>query len=803
MAWLLLKISLDWSVLFGADLTMLFETWSDWVLNECRRRLAPFYSTDKQGSPPLSFFWARIIQCEAPGCGVTVPLIRNLWLSDRKGSERALEIHYKEKSKIPVIRVFQPRKNSEVEPGTVDGMNAHCPNCGKTTTKERVQAQLLKNNGGARNSILIAIVREKPGGRGKEYQSVTEEDIIAAHQAEKESNRVFLELPPSPPSGDTGFRPRPYGITNWADVFTPRQKLTRWIIHEIIEDALVKAEEGGVKNELLTALASCLYVAYSDNSQYHTSLCVWLSQGVTSIFIQGSGVPMRSDFVEGYPLSNNCDGLSFSIRSMQSALHGLNSFNRKSSEPVLASALDRILPDASVDVIFTDPPYYDSIPYAFLSDFFYGLLRLGLKSRLPKEFSALETDKKGEITKNLEVNNGGGVHDSTWYENNMAHALSRARDALVDDGIGSVVFAHKSTEGWESLVSALIRARWVVTASWPILTERATRMRAQGWAALASSVHLECRPRPENAPAGDWAEILKELPRKIRDWVERLSSEGIRGADLLFACIGPALESFSKYSIVETSGGRKIPLSEFLEKVWEIVGRTALEQIVGTGSATMDTGIMGSLEEDARLTALFLWTLQTTEDISATNEKSTAESGKLDDGEEDENKAGFRIPYDVARRIAQPLGIYLENLEGVIIETKKGVVRLLSIRERENQLMGQKSIEEIDQEVNQVVPTQKQLTLFSSEPQSLREEIPIKEAEGSDRSGEPTTLDRVQMAMLFQKYGRTASLRNLMEREIARGPRFLRLANSLSALYPRDSEEKRLIDALLLASRRS
>ena len=443
VAWLLLKITLDWSVLFGADLTRLFETWSTWVLKECQKRLAPFYSIDKRGSSPLSFFWARTVQCEAPGCGVTVPLIRNLWLSNTKSSERALEIRYKEKSKIPVISVFQPRKNSDVKAGTVDGMNAHCPKCDKTTPKERVQAQLLKNSGGAKNSILIAIASEKVAGRGKEYRSVTEEDILTAHKAEIESKRVSLELPASPPSGDTGFRARPYGITNWADVFTPRQKLSRWIVHEIIEEALLKAKGDGIKDDLLTALASCLYVAYSDNSQYHTSLCVCLSQGVKSIFIQGSGVPMRSDFVEGNPLSTNCEGLSYSIRSMQSALHGLNSFSRRPSEPVLASALDPVLPDASVDVIFTDPPYYNSIPYAYLSDFFYGLLRLGLKSRLPKEFSASETDKKGEITKNLEVTNGTGVHDAAWYENNMARALSRARDALVDDGIGSVVFAHK------------------------------------------------------------------------------------------------------------------------------------------------------------------------------------------------------------------------------------------------------------------------------------------------------------------------------------------------------------------------
>ena len=225
-------------------------------------------------------------------------------------------------------------------------------------------------------------------------------------------------------------------------------------------------------------------------------------------------------------------------------------------------------------------------------------------------------------------------------------------------------------------------------------------------------------------------------------------------------------------------------------------------KLVGMGSHTLDSGIIGSLEEDARMTTLFLWTLQTTDDNSQISEISVSELGLVEDGDEDENKSGFRIPYDVARRIAQPLGIYLENLEGRIIETKKGVVQLLSIRERESQLIGRKSIEEIDDDLKQDAESQ-QLTLFSNEPDILSEQEINKKTQSNERTGESTTLDLVQTAMLFQKYGKTAGLRNLMEREITRGPSFLRLANSLSALYPRNSEEKRLVDAVLLASRRS
>ncbi len=579
------------------------------------------------------------------------------------------------------------------------------------------------------------------------------------------------------------------------------------------------------EKELLTALAACLYAAFSDNAQYHTSLCVWLSEGVKSIFIQGSGIPMRADFVEGSPLSPNCESLAYSIRSVESALKGLIAVRHKPASPIKANALDRFLPNESVQVVFTDPPYYDSIPYAHLSDFFYGWLRLGLHSRIPGIFDSSETEKALEVTKNLAVRNGGGLHDAAWYENRMADALSHSREVLVPDGIGSVIFAHKSTEGWESLVSALIRARWVVTASWPILTERAARMRAQGWAALASSIHLICRPRPDDASVGDWGDVLRELPNRVGDWMERLQAEGIRGADLVFSCIGPALEIFSRYSKVETAEGREVELAEYLEKVWEVVGRMALEQILGTAEAKARNGATGSLEEDARLTALFLWTLQSTngengapspqpsptrgegevfssrdeEDSDANNEEDEAPKGK---------PKGFGLPFDVVRRFAQPLGIHLPEWEDRLIKTEKGIVRLLSISERAKLLFGEEGAEVMADRLEKD-PSSAQLSLFENTEEGSVPDLKVhgrKKRKGADISEESlkarreaTTLDRVHAAMILQASGRANALRALLKAEQERSPDFLRLANALSALYPKGSEEKRLLDAMLLA----
>ena len=396
----------------------------------------------------------------------------------------------------------------------------------------------------------------------------------------------------------------------------------------------------------------------------------------------------------------------------------------------------------------------------------------------------------------------GQAKNREWFEKTMAEAFTEGRRVLNEDGIGSVVFAHKTTEGWEALLSGIIRGGWTITGSWPIATESETRLRARDSAALSTSVHLICRPRPEDAPIGDWADILRELPTRVADWIKRLQSEGIRGADLVFACIGPALEIFSRYRSVETAEGDIIGLPDYLERVWEVVGRAALQQVLDTTEAQEHNGLSGPLEEDARLTALFLWTLQSTAPI-------TENQGQDDEADEEAvakaAATGFTLPFDVVRRFAQPMGIDLGTWTNRIIGLKKGVVRLLPVAKRTRELFGEDGTDIAADWIERDPHTGVQQTLFpeldvtSKQPRNRRGKKALLGADAELQSLEATTLDRVHAAMLLQSSGHANALRALISAEQERGPDFLRLANALSALYPQGCNEKRLLDAMLLA----
>jgi hypothetical protein len=248
-----------------------------------------------------------------------------------------------------------------------------------------------------------------------------------------------------------------------------------------------------------------------------------------------------------------------------------------------------------------------------------------------------------------------------------------------------------------------------------------------------------------------------------------------------------------------------------------VVGRSALAQILGTAEASARNGAAGAVEEDARLTALFLWTLQTTDGDQTAQDAGDGEEETGDEEDEGATRSkvkGFTLVFDVVRRFAQPLGIDLPKWERRIIETKKGVVRLLPIAERAKQLFGEDGAQAVAARLEREAlpgPNPLQGALFSEmeiNPKGRGRAVPHRAHTGvqfsdSDQSlgtdREATTLDRVHAAMLLQAGGRTNALRSLLKTEQERGPEFLRLANSLSALYPRGSEEKRLLDAMLLA----
>jgi hypothetical protein len=355
-------------------------------------------------------------------------------------------------------------------------------------------------------------------------------------------------------------------------------------------------------------------------------------------------------------------------------------------------------------------------------------------------------------------------------------------------GIGIVVFAHKSTSGWEAILQSVLDAGWVVTGSWPVDTERPGRLRSQDSAALASSVHLVCRPRG-HAQVGDWRDVLAELPKRIHEWMPRLASEGIVGADAIFACLGPALEIYSRYARVEKATGERVELREYLEHVWAAVAKEALSMIFAGADAT-------GFDADARLTAMWFWTLSTG---SNGNGEVTDKGEKEADTDEDAGKparvSGYVLEYDAARKIAQGLGAHLEQLTRVV-EVRGDKARLLPVSERAGHLFGKG---ESKTPPKRAKKKPQQAYLPGMEPDEAARE-PDEGGWGEvnlPQAGE-TVLDRLHQSMILFAAGRSEALKRfLVEQGAGRDTHFWRLAQALSALYPSGSEEKRWVDGVL------
>lgn len=839
---LILKTMLEDIPRRGVDLAEELRHAGSQIQAAATKQLAQFYPPDADGAKPIAYLWARTVRCESPQCGAEIPLTRSFWLCKKTSRRKALRYEVARPQRgVPHVtfEVFEPKRESDVpSSGTVSRAKATCLCCGVTISPDRVRAQLAEQHGGADvvfdergrrvgGAFLLAVVTLRSGTGGRQYRVPTARDYEAVLKAQQQLTQIlsnwersgrqgFCPVPdePLPPIGTLGFRVQRYGMLRWGDMFTARQNLALSTYANLLSS--LGSEHRG------------LTLAFGKLVDLANSLCPWepVAECPRQVMNQGRVKPPW-DFGEGVPLSES--SASFEV-CLDNHVAGVLSVagHYQAGQVAQAMAQHNPLPDDSASVCFTDPPYYDAIPYSDLSDFFLTWFKRARPAdrELQYEFEAGNplAPKCPEIVHDeTKKSSDGRVKDRHYFEDEMAKAFAESRRILRDDGIGSVVFAHKTTEGWEALLAGMSRGGWIISGSWPIATEMAHRLRARDSAALATSVHLVCRPRPDDAPIGDWGDVLRELPRRVAEWMERLQGEGVRGADLVFACIGPALEIYSRYSKVVDPQEREIPLGGdpearephlrgYLAYVWEVVGRAALNQVLGTAEASARNGAAGALEEDARLTALFLWTLQATAVRDDGEGEGDAEAEQLEAEDEDADgegpgpkKKGFSLMYDVARRFAQPLGIHMEAWEHRIIEIEKGLVRLLPVAERAEQLFGEDGASAVADRLEKpggAAAAQGLLFPQPEEPPRVRSprrgraNVP-DEALRSRR--EATTLDRVHAAMLLQASGRSNALRALLQAELDRGPDFLRLANALSALYPAGSDEKRLVDAMLLA----
>lgn len=791
VAVLLNKVVLEYIPKYGQRLADEVRKWGEWVKREAEKELAEFYPKDPDGATPIAYLWARTIVCEGPGCGAEVPLIRGLWLSKKASRPTALQIVPRPRAKRVDFEIIEKAKAREVTEGTIRRGSVSCPVCGFTTPVTSIRKQLRMKRGGASDARLICVVTTRPGEQRRFYRLPTDHDLKANIRAGAElERRVRQQLggfnlvpnEPLPPQGTLGFRVQLYGMEAWGDLYTARQLLSLTTLARLVHQ--IGSQQAA--NGMAPVIQLCLGLAVSRLADRACGLCTWRPQAdqekVEHVFSR-QALPMTWDFAEGTVLTSGTAGWEDAYEPPAKLIESLSKLSLANGIVSKASATSHPLPDDSAAAFVTDPPYYDAVPYADLSDFFYVWLKRALPPSIAHSFSESLTPKDDECIVD-EVNG----KDRAYFERTMALVMAEGRRILSPTGIGIVVFAHKSTSGWEAQLQAMVDAGWTMTGSWPIDTEMGSRLRAMNSAALASSVHLVCRPR-ENPDVslrsddiGDWRDVLQELPKRIHEWMPRLASEGVVGADAIFACLGPALEIFSRYSRVEKASGDQVTLKEYLEHVWAAVSKEALNMIFKSADAT-------GFEEDARLTAMWLWTLST-----GGGADESGESDEIDDKESSgsgKTSSGYTLEFDAARKIAQGLGAHLEQLDHVVA-VKGDQARLLPVSERAKHLFGK--AEKTEQKVR---PRQnRQRDLFDA-GKSSDEESESWNLRGGWKVGE-TTLDRVHQSMLLFGSGRGEAMKRfLVEDGAGREQRFWRLAQALSALYPANSEEKRWVDGVL------
>jgi len=800
------------------------------------KELAQFYPPDPDGGHPIAYLWARTVRCEGIGCGAEIPLVRSFWLCNKSGRKRALRYRVERPKGTPsqiCFEVFEPKDEKEVPPAIVNRANATCLCCHTVLPAERVRAQLATECGGAdtqadgngrrkSGATLLAVVTVHEERTGRNYRTATAKDYAAVHAASQTLKKMPAEAVPNeplPPIGTLGFRVQRYGILNWGNLFTSRQKLSLVVLQRLL----------GTLNGA-DSIRPMLAAAFSRVAMSNMSLTRWNAHAEKMQHTFGrQALPIVWDFAEVVPTAE-APGNWQSGYELVCDVAGMWPVSGASGQAQQADARKSPVAPQAASVWFTDPPYYDAVPYSDLSDFFFVWLKRTLLNHPllhdPFDSNNPLTPKTPEIVQDGTRKFGDGVKDGAFFEREMAVVFGEGRRVTRDDGMGCIVFAHKTTEGWEALLAGMLQAGWTVTASWPIATEMGSRLRAQDSAALATSVHLVCRPRPADAGVGDWSAVKAAMEKRIREWLPTLVKHGVRGADAIFSCLGPALESYSRYEKVLTAADREVPLGGdpdaiepeqrgFLAYVFETLSKEALRQVLGDAETE-------GFEEDSRMTALFLWTLQSTKangngkkpEVSGQKSEVSGEEEEAE-GEEDEDKpkkakAGFSMPFDTFIRITRPMGIHYAALEHRVIEIEKGIVRLLPVGERSEQLLGEAANRPgLEISLDDV----KQMELGLLARRTAGEELPMPKRRGRKAAIKSairnpqsaietfTTLDRLHRAMLLFGLGRSTLLRQVLETELRKSQRFERLALALNALYPENSDDRRMLEGVQAAMR--
>ncbi len=545
--------------------------------------------------PTVAYLWARTVQCK--NCRATIPLLKTRWLCKNDKKRVLLTITPKpDKSRVTFgIQTDVPPKGGNsaqkrehdrrVGAGTMSKSGAKCPCCGLLTmTMEDIR---IEGQSGRLGSELIAVAVD--GDQHISYRLPTTAEMQVASDAINVCHETFEKLPygipnePLPSKEALGFRIPLYGFDTWNKMFTARQLVAIGTLIKWTRNVEHEAAVNGAQWEFSKIVGAYLACVISRTTDYLATVCVWEhgAEEVKHVFMRWA-LPITWDYAEGAVLAPierfYSGGLNSVFRVLQN-LHHTSWIGTLDPKVYAASAISN--PSDKFDLIVTDPPYYDAIPYSDLMDFFYVWLRRtlhGLSNQFDNAFRTPlspkwdHTTNDGELIDEPSRHDGDEARSRNIYEDGMFRAFRTSYKSLDVDGRFVVVFANKQPEAWETLVSAIIRAGFVVDGSWPIQTEMRGGIRNLGRASLSSSVWLVCKKRPETTHPGWDAQVVQEMQVKIKTKLREYWDAGIRGPDFVWAATGPALEAYSKHPIVKKANDPgPMTVGEFLTHVRRIV----------------------------------------------------------------------------------------------------------------------------------------------------------------------------------------------------------------------------------------
>lgn len=604
--------------------------WAMWVIEETKKEIGKFYP-ENNGLIPVSFFWARTLNCQNPSCELEIPLMKHFWLSKKK--KIALKPFFIDnKLKFEIVGQEKPiPSNFDPSIGTISQAIVKCPLCNSSIDAKLTGKLFQEKKSGEK---IVAIGYRKPKKRGKVYKIPTDEDIEIFNNAELYLENTLLKLneiweinpipnEDLPPVGTLGFRIQRYGMKKWGDLFNSRQKLAIVTIIKNIHIAYDKLTQSGNK-EYNNVIISYLALIVSKFATTSNNVCRWNdnSESFAGKPDQSPTLEMRWDYPESNPFSESTG----SFTNHMNALLKVNVNYVHNTQPITitnTSATSLSFPNDYFDAVFTDPPYYDNIPYSYLSDFFYIWIKRALLKIFPELFVTPLTPKKEEIVA-YSHNPGGFDEGKRFFEDMLKKSFQEIHRVLKPGGISTIVYAHKTTEGWETLINSLLDSKLVITASWPINTERKARMRAKSSAALASSIYIVAR-KMEKSDIGWFKNVKKEIETYIPHKLDRLWEEGISGADFFISAIGSAIEIFGSYEKILDNEGNEIRADRLLAYVRDVVSDYTVRQI-------LHNGIADELSPLTKFYLMWRW-----------------------------NYGEARVPFDDARKLAQSAGIDLAN----------------------------------------------------------------------------------------------------------------------------------------------